>query len=115
VHAYAVRERDGFNLIDTADQPLGWEHDARVLAVAGHTRGSIAAWFERDRTLVAGDAIASHEGQPILVGWSTAPGAASRPSVWATTVRLLPPAPPRRPAYEVALVTPIKWPSGSLK
>jgi glyoxylase-like metal-dependent hydrolase (beta-lactamase superfamily II) len=54
-------------------QTLGWEHDARVLAVAGHTRGSIAAWFERHRTLVAGDAIASHEGQPILGVFNTDP------------------------------------------
>jgi glyoxylase-like metal-dependent hydrolase (beta-lactamase superfamily II) len=55
---------------------LDWQHAARLLGVPGHTPGSTAAWFERERVLVAGDAIASHDGRPILGVFNTDPAAA---------------------------------------
>ena len=45
---------------------LPWECPAEVLAAPGHTPGSIALLFAESRVLIAGDAIASHEHQPIL-------------------------------------------------
>jgi glyoxylase-like metal-dependent hydrolase (beta-lactamase superfamily II) len=45
---------------------LDWERPARVVAAPGHTVGSIAVHFARARVLVAGDAIASHEGMPMV-------------------------------------------------
>jgi glyoxylase-like metal-dependent hydrolase (beta-lactamase superfamily II) len=36
------------------------------LVVPGHTPGSTAVWFESERVLIAGDAIASHNGRLIL-------------------------------------------------
>jgi glyoxylase-like metal-dependent hydrolase (beta-lactamase superfamily II) len=62
-------------LVDDGDT-LGWEHDARLIAVPGHTPGSIAAWFERDRVLAAGDAVASHEGRPRVGVFNADPTAA---------------------------------------
>lgn len=62
-------------LVDDGET-LGWQHDARLIAVPGHTPGSIAAWFERDRTLAAGDAIASHEGRPMVGVFNADPAAA---------------------------------------
>jgi glyoxylase-like metal-dependent hydrolase (beta-lactamase superfamily II) len=49
---------------------LGWQHDAVIMGAPGHTPGHVAAWFEQDRVLVAGDALASHDGRP-MVGYST--------------------------------------------
>jgi glyoxylase-like metal-dependent hydrolase (beta-lactamase superfamily II) len=45
---------------------LPWSKPAKVIAAPGHTPGSVAALFPADRVLVAGDAIASHDGQPML-------------------------------------------------
>jgi glyoxylase-like metal-dependent hydrolase (beta-lactamase superfamily II) len=45
---------------------LDWEHAARIVAAPGHTAGSVAVLFEDDRVLVAGDAIASFDGKPIV-------------------------------------------------
>ena len=45
---------------------LGWQHDAVIVAAPGHTPGHVAAWFEEERVLVAGDALASHEGRPMV-------------------------------------------------
>ncbi|HEX5194125.1 MAG TPA: MBL fold metallo-hydrolase [Solirubrobacteraceae bacterium] len=59
-------------LVEDGDT-LDWKHSARLLGVPGHTPGSTAAWFERERVLVAGDAIASHEGRPILGVFNTDP------------------------------------------
>lgn len=44
---------------------LAWERPAKVVAAAGHTPGSVAFWFERERVLVAGDAIAIVAGRPV--------------------------------------------------
>jgi glyoxylase-like metal-dependent hydrolase (beta-lactamase superfamily II) len=62
-------------VVDDGDT-LGWEHDARLIAAPGHTPGSIVAWFERDRVLVAGDAVASHEGRPMVGVFNADPAAA---------------------------------------
>jgi glyoxylase-like metal-dependent hydrolase (beta-lactamase superfamily II) len=45
---------------------LPWSKPAKVIATPGHTPGSVAALFPADRVLVADDAIASHDGQPML-------------------------------------------------
>lgn len=52
---------------------LAWDEPAQVLAAPGHTPGSIALLFPRGRVLVAGDAIASHDGKPILGVFNTDP------------------------------------------
>lgn len=38
----------------------------KVVATPGHTPGHIALYLEQDRTIVAGDAIALENGNPIL-------------------------------------------------
>jgi glyoxylase-like metal-dependent hydrolase (beta-lactamase superfamily II) len=45
---------------------LDWQRPARILAAPGHTAGSVAVLFEEDGVLVAGDAIASVDGAPIV-------------------------------------------------
>jgi glyoxylase-like metal-dependent hydrolase (beta-lactamase superfamily II) len=45
---------------------LDWERPARIVAAPGHTAGSAAVLFEDDGVLVAGDAIASFEGRPMV-------------------------------------------------
>jgi glyoxylase-like metal-dependent hydrolase (beta-lactamase superfamily II) len=62
-------------LVEDGDT-LDWQHPARLLGVPGHTPGSTAMWFERERVLVAGDAIASHEDRPILGVFNADPAAA---------------------------------------
>lgn len=44
---------------------LEWEHAARIIGAPGHTPGSIAFWFEQERVLVAGDAIAMISDHPV--------------------------------------------------
>jgi glyoxylase-like metal-dependent hydrolase (beta-lactamase superfamily II) len=56
---------------------LGWQHDAVIVGAPGHTPGHVAAWFEEDRVLVAGDALASHDGQPMLGAFNADPAAAA--------------------------------------
>jgi glyoxylase-like metal-dependent hydrolase (beta-lactamase superfamily II) len=56
---------------------LGWEHDALVMGTPGHTPGHVAAWFEPERVLVAGDALASHEGRPMLGVFNADPATAA--------------------------------------
>jgi glyoxylase-like metal-dependent hydrolase (beta-lactamase superfamily II) len=56
---------------------LGWQHDAVIIGAPGHTPGHVAAWFEADRVLVAGDALACHEGQPMLGLFNADPAAAA--------------------------------------
>ena len=55
---------------------LPWDQPAHVIAAPGHTRGSIAVLFSEARVLIAGDAIASHEDQPILGVFNSDPGQA---------------------------------------
>ena len=53
------------HLVDPGDR-LGWEHDATIIGAPGHTAGHVAAWFQADRVLIAGDALASHDGRPMV-------------------------------------------------
>ena len=52
-------------LVDDGDR-LGWEHAPTIISSPGHTPGHISVLFERDRVLVAGDALASHELRPMV-------------------------------------------------
>lgn len=52
-------------LVEDGDQ-LGWERPAQIVAAPGHTRGSVAVHFPDDQVLIAGDAIATMGGEPIL-------------------------------------------------
>jgi glyoxylase-like metal-dependent hydrolase (beta-lactamase superfamily II) len=45
---------------------LEWDEPAGVIATPGHTAGSISLLFDRAKALVAGDAIASRAGTPML-------------------------------------------------
>lgn len=62
-------------LVDDGDT-LEWQRRPALLAVPGHTPGSMAVWFESERVLIAGDAIASHNGRPILGVFNADPAAA---------------------------------------
>jgi glyoxylase-like metal-dependent hydrolase (beta-lactamase superfamily II) len=58
-------------------EQLGWQRDATVVATPGHTPGHISVWFDRDRVLVAGDALASYDGRPIVGVFNSDPRAAT--------------------------------------
>ena len=51
--------------VEDGDQ-LGWERPAQIVAAPGHTRGSVAVFLPDDQVLIAGDAIATMGGEPIL-------------------------------------------------
>jgi glyoxylase-like metal-dependent hydrolase (beta-lactamase superfamily II) len=57
---------------------LSWEHPAEVVAAPGHTPGSVAYWFERERVLVAGDAIAIAGGRPVAGVFDVDPSLAAQ-------------------------------------
>jgi glyoxylase-like metal-dependent hydrolase (beta-lactamase superfamily II) len=63
--ALIVASRVPDRLVDPGER-LGWEHDASIVAAPGHTSGQVAAWFESDRVLIAGDALASYAGRPMV-------------------------------------------------
>jgi glyoxylase-like metal-dependent hydrolase (beta-lactamase superfamily II) len=65
---------------------LGWQHDARIVASPGHTPAHISVWFEGDRVLVAGDALASHDGQPMVGVFNADPPAAAATARHLTTL-----------------------------
>jgi glyoxylase-like metal-dependent hydrolase (beta-lactamase superfamily II) len=44
---------------------LHWDVPAQLVGAPGHTIGQLAVWFRSERVLIAADAIASHEGQPM--------------------------------------------------
>ncbi len=50
----------------TGGETLDFGGSAQVVAVPGHTEGSIAVYLPRDRVLLTGDAIAETEGRVIL-------------------------------------------------
>jgi glyoxylase-like metal-dependent hydrolase (beta-lactamase superfamily II) len=52
-------------LVEDGDR-LGWERSAQIVAVPGHTAGSVAIFLPDDRVLIAGDAIATVTGEPML-------------------------------------------------
>jgi len=45
---------------------LGWERPAQIVATPGHTCGSVAVFLPEDHVLIAGDAIATMGGEPML-------------------------------------------------
>jgi glyoxylase-like metal-dependent hydrolase (beta-lactamase superfamily II) len=57
---------------------LPWERPALVVAAPGHTPASVALLFADEKVLVAGDAIASHEGQPMLGVFNADPSLAAQ-------------------------------------
>jgi glyoxylase-like metal-dependent hydrolase (beta-lactamase superfamily II) len=63
-------------LVDDGDR-LGWEHDPTIIATPGHTAGHVSVLFERERVLVAGDALASHDGKPMVGVFNVDPAAAT--------------------------------------
>lgn len=44
-------------LVDEGDSVFVGTHEAKVIAVPGHTRGHVAYWFEKDALLFAGDTL----------------------------------------------------------
>jgi glyoxylase-like metal-dependent hydrolase (beta-lactamase superfamily II) len=56
---------------------LGWAREATIIATPGHTPGRISVLFERERVLVAGDALASHDGRPMVGVFNADPAAAT--------------------------------------
>ena len=63
---------------------LDWEVGAELIGAAGHTPGQLAVWIPEHRTLIAADALASHDGHPIVGLFSIDPAEATR-----TALRLL--------------------------
>ena len=63
---------------------LGWEIEAELIAAPGHTPGQLAVWIPKHRTLIAADALATHDGQPIVGVFNIDPEQATR-----TALRLL--------------------------
>ena len=61
---------------------LGPRQEADVFA--GHTPGQLAVWIPEPRTLIAADALASHDGHPIVGVFNIDPDQAAR-----TALRLL--------------------------
>jgi glyoxylase-like metal-dependent hydrolase (beta-lactamase superfamily II) len=51
-------------LLSSGDS-LDWDLRPEVVGAPGHTSGQIALWFPAERVLIAGDAVASHEGTPM--------------------------------------------------
>ena len=45
---------------------LDWERPVQIVAVPGHTAGSVAVFLPEDHVLIAGDAIATATGEPML-------------------------------------------------
>ncbi len=63
---------------------LDWEVGAELIGAAGHTPGQLAVWIPEHRTLIAADALASHDGHPIVGVFNHDPAQAAR-----TALRLL--------------------------
>jgi glyoxylase-like metal-dependent hydrolase (beta-lactamase superfamily II) len=63
---------------------LDWEIGAEVVAAPGHTPGQLAVWIPAHRTLIAADALATHDGRPIVGVFNVDPDEAAR-----TATRLL--------------------------
>ncbi len=62
-------------LVEAGSQ-LGWERVGQIVAAPGHTVGSVAVFLPEDHVLIAGDAIASIDGEPILGAFNTNPALA---------------------------------------
>ncbi|MBV9717040.1 MAG: MBL fold metallo-hydrolase [Solirubrobacterales bacterium] len=69
---------------DTRD----WDNPAVLLAAPGHTPGQLAVWFPTERALIAGDAMASRDGQPMPGVFNVDPAEAA--TTYATLAALAP-------------------------
>jgi glyoxylase-like metal-dependent hydrolase (beta-lactamase superfamily II) len=58
--------------------PLDWKTPAELVAAPGHTPGQLAIWIPEHRTLIAADALAAHDGRPIVGVFNIDPGRAAR-------------------------------------
>ena len=68
----------------TGTEVLGPEKEADVFA--GHTPGQLAVWIPEHRTLIAADALASHDGHPIVGVLNIDPEQAAPPTCVSTTI-----------------------------
>lgn len=73
-----------------AGDSLDWEMPAELIAAPGHTPGQLAVWIPDHRTLIAADALATHDGRPIVGAFNIDPAQAIR-----TAAKLLELAPVR--------------------
>jgi glyoxylase-like metal-dependent hydrolase (beta-lactamase superfamily II) len=63
---------------------LDWEIGAELVAAPGHTPGQLVVWIPAHGTLIAADALATHDGRPIVGVFNVDPDQAAR-----TATRLL--------------------------
>ena len=49
-----------------AGDTLDWKIGAELIAAPGHTPGQLAVWIPNHHTLIAADALATHDGRPIV-------------------------------------------------
>jgi glyoxylase-like metal-dependent hydrolase (beta-lactamase superfamily II) len=61
-----------------AGDPIDWEIGAELIAAPGHTPGQLAVWIRGHRTLIAADALATHDGRPIVGVFNIDPSLAVR-------------------------------------
>ncbi len=57
---------------------LDWEIGAELIGAPGHTPGQLAVWIPKHRTLIAADALATRDGQPIAGVFNIDPEQAAR-------------------------------------
>lgn len=58
--------------------PLDWDIGAELIAAPGHTLGQLVVWIANHRTLIAADALATHDGRPIVGVFNIDPSQAVR-------------------------------------
>jgi glyoxylase-like metal-dependent hydrolase (beta-lactamase superfamily II) len=73
-----------------AGDPIDWEIGAELIGAPGHTPGQLGVWIPNHRTLIAADALASHDGRPVVGVFNVDPDQAVR-----TAAKLLELAPVR--------------------
>lgn len=61
-----------------AGDALDWEIGAELIGAPGRTPGQLAVWSPKHRTLIAADALATHDGQPIVGVFNIDPEQAAR-------------------------------------
>jgi glyoxylase-like metal-dependent hydrolase (beta-lactamase superfamily II) len=61
-----------------AGDPIDWKVGAELIAAPGHTPGQLAVWIPNHRTLIAADALATHDGRPIVGVFNIDPTQAAR-------------------------------------
>ena len=68
-------------VLDREVQPgdaLDWEIGAELVAAPGHTPGQLVVWIPTHRTLIAADALATHDGRPVVGVFNVDPEQAAR-------------------------------------